>query len=369
MKLKYSLLLAFVVVVPRFAEDATKKSEIARVVILRYDDKTGTKNFEYMPGSLQEAITKSMHTKFEFVEVDPAKIEPFIAQVRAQSKGVFGAKEAAEVCRLADIDILIYGNFTFSEVEKEISINTEISLGSTDKFRTLSPTENRVDATIFQAADHVAADIVAEITKVALEQQQAKGKAELDAKKKTQLERTEKSKTWADQNWMISLGAGPSFFLLSHDNASVDNGQPSATVQVYRRIVDSFHLGVLANFGNVRTNTHNSPMQSEFDVGAAAAMAGYFFDLSPRWRWTNAAGLGYYVGKFQYYPQCNTNCMGGYASGSDIVKGPFVTARTGIHFLMLSFLSIGLEGDWKMYYDSPKPVMAVGGTLSLSVVF
>ncbi|MBS0618208.1 MAG: hypothetical protein JSR44_08465 [Spirochaetes bacterium] len=368
MSLKYAVFLAFFAVAPRFAEDAAKKPDTARVVILRYDDKTGTKNFEYMPGSLQEAITKSMHTKFEFIEVDPGKIEPFIAQVRAQSKGVFGAKEAAEVCRLADIDILIYGNFTFSETEKEISINTEISLGSTDKFRTLSPTENRVDATIFQAADHVASDIVAEITKVALEQQQAKGKAELDAKKKTQLERTEKSKTWADQNWMISVGIGPSFFMLNRDNAHIDNAQPSASLQVYRRFVDNFHWGVLANFGSVKSNANNSPMQSNFDVGAVAAMAGYFFDLSPRWRWTNAAGLGYYVGKFSYYPQCSGNCMG-YSSGSDIVKGPFITARTGMHFLIFSFLSLGLEGDWKMYYDSPKPVMAIGGTLSLSVVF
>ena len=84
----------------------------ARVAIVKYQDKTGTKNFEYMPGSLQEAIGGSMHKKFEFIEADMSKVEPIVAQVRAKNKGVIGPKEAAEICRLADIDILIYGDFT-----------------------------------------------------------------------------------------------------------------------------------------------------------------------------------------------------------------------------------------------------------------
>jgi hypothetical protein len=43
-------------------------------------------------------------------------------------------------------------------------------------------------------------------------------------------------------------------------------------------------------------------------------------------------------------------------------------ARTGIHFLVFSFLSLGVEAEYRMLYDS-KPIHAAGGAISLSVVF
>jgi hypothetical protein len=344
-------------------------SEAARVAIIKYDDKTGTKNFEYMPGSLQDAITKSMHKKFEFVDVDPAKIEPIVAEIRAKNKGLITATEAAEICRKADIDILIYGSFTFNKIENEIEINTDISLGSTDKFRTLPLVENRVDATIFQAADKVAVNIVAEITKVALEQQQSKAKDPKDKKGKTQLEKTEKSKTWADLNWMITAAAGPVLPLISQDYATpkVDG---MLNLHIARRFKDGWHFGLLGSWGSIRTQGNSSSVKSQMEVGAAALTAGYFWDLSPRWRATSLIGTGYYYGSFNRYVDCASACgASGGQSEKFIIKNPFALARAGIHFMIFSFLALGLEADYRMYFDSPKPVQAVGATLAITGMF
>ncbi|MBX3722621.1 MAG: autotransporter domain-containing protein [Turneriella sp.] len=347
-------------------------SEAARVAIIRYDDKTGTKNFEYMPGSLQEAITKSMHKKFEFVEVDASKVEPIAADIRAKNKGKITPKEAAEICRQADIDILIYGNFTFDKANNEIEIHTEISLGSPDKFRSLQPTENRVDATIFGAADKVAGDITAEITKVALEQQQKRGKEAKDAKDKkgkTQLEKTEKSKTWAEVNWMFTASMGPSMPLISRDNADpkVDG---MISVHGVKRLKGNWHLGVFGSYGGVKSAAKSGGTRTDIELWSGAVTGGYFFDLSPRWRATTSIGAGYYFGALNRYIDCGTSCSNGSFTSENIkIRNPFGIARAGIHFLIFSFLSLGLEADYRMYFDSPKPVQVGHASLSISAVF
>lgn len=345
--------------------------EAARVAIIKYDDKTGTKNFEYMPGSLQDAITKSMHKKFEFIEVDASKVEPIAAEIRAKNKGKIGPKEAAEICRRADIDILIYGNFTFDQTKNAIEINTDISLGSTDKFRTVTPVQNRVDATIFGAADKVAGDITVEITKVAQEQQQARGKlAEEKGKKgKTQLAKTEKEKTWADTNWMITLAGGPTLPLISRSNADpkVDGALDAIGV---RRLKGGWHIGLLGSLGGIKSQSNSSGAKSELRFYAGAATGGYFFDLSPRWRATSALGLGYYFADFSRYQDCGSNCANSGFTGENFkVKNPFAVARLGIHFLLFSFLSLGLEADYRMFFDSAGPVQAAHATLSIAAVF
>ncbi|MBS0618695.1 MAG: hypothetical protein JSR44_10940 [Spirochaetes bacterium] len=175
--------------VEKTSEESAPKSDVAIVAIIRYDDKTGTENFGYMPDSLREAIGKALHSRFEFIDADAAQIEQIVAQVRSQNAGKLTAQEAAEICRLADIDILIFGNFIFDKNKNAIEIRTNISLNASDVSRNPQPIENKVDATIFQAADKVAADIVTEIAQVAREQQQAKGKTVVETDEKIQLEK------------------------------------------------------------------------------------------------------------------------------------------------------------------------------------
>jgi hypothetical protein len=353
------------------ARTEVASAEAARVAILLYEDKTGTKNFEYMPGSLKEAITNSMHEKFEFNEVDSTKVDPVASQVKGKNKGKIGAKEAAEICRQADIDILIYGDFTFNKDSNQIEIHTKISLGSTDKFRELPAVENPVDATIFQAADKVATEIVAEITKVAKEQQQAKQKAaEEDKNKKTQLAKTEKRKTWADINWNFALSAYAMYPLVNHDNAGVDP-QPVVNAHGMYRLKGNWHVGLFATFWGLRSYRNNSPYETYIEYLASAASAGYYFDLSARWRLTTMIGLGYYFGKFSVSASCpagNTQCFAPNTVPETQIRNPYAMARVGAHFLIFSFLAAGIEAEYRMLYDS-KPIQSVGGGVSLIFTF
>jgi hypothetical protein len=352
-------------------EAAAASADAARVAILLYDDKTGTQNFEYMPGSLKEAITNSMHEKFEFNEVDTTRVDPIVSKIRNKNKGAIGAKEAAEICRQADIDILIYGDFTFNQDAQKIEIHTNISLGSTDKFRTLPAITNPVNSTIFQAADKVATDIVAEITKVALEQQQAKGKAaEADKNKKTQLEKTEKAKTWADINWTFALSPGSVQPLINSDVSNVKTS-PTASVYGMYRLKGNWHVGLFASFSDIFSVGKRVPYQTEINYVGTTANVGYYFDLSARWRWTNMLGAGYYLGQYSVSATCgssNTQCFAPNTVPETQIRNPFFMARTGIHFLIFSFLSLGVEAEYRMLYDS-KPMHAAGGAVSLSVVF
>lgn len=372
MKILRPLVVSVVLVVSSLAQAfaADAKSEAARVAIIRYIDKTNTQNFEYMPGSLQEAITESMKKKFEFIEVDPTKVEPIVSQVLAKNNGVMGPKEAAEVCRLADIDILIYGNFTFKEADNQIVIHTEISLGSTDKFRKIEPTENPVDATIFRAADKVAGDIVAEIAKVAQEQQIAKGEeAEKDKKGKTQLDKIEKSKTWADIHWTIGPSLGIYKPLVRTENLQ-SPVNPNLDLQVSYRLSGAWHVGLVGKYAELLTRSRNNPFVSNMNFGAAAATGGYYFDLSPRWRWTNDLGFGYYYGILSVFNEhCNDNLCGiSPNEGRFVLWNPFFMARTGIQFLLFSFVSVGFQGEYIMLYDG-NPVHGVGASFALSIVF
>ncbi len=343
-------------------------ADAARVAVLLYDDKTNTENFEYMPGSLKEAITQSLHAKFEFNEVDTSKIDKTVLQIKKQNKGIIGPKEAAEICRQTNVDILIYGDFTFSESTNKIEIHTNISLGSTEKFRQLAAIDNPVDATIFQAADKVATNIVAEITNVAKEQQLAKDKAATDEKGKTTLEKTDKSKTWADMNWMVSTGVGTQWPLLSNAEVILED-TPMANLNADYRLLGSWHVGLAFAYSGLRTVSRVGGIAANLEHGVGALTVGYFFDFHPRWRWTNRLGLGYFMGDFQMYREhgCENGCAP-FADSSTKVNNPAVVLQTGIQFLIFSYLAVGLEARWQMLFDQT-PLQGGGGLLTLTTMF
>lgn len=350
-------------------KESAPSPEAARVAILLYDDKTKTQNFEYMPGSLKEAITQSMHEKFEFNEVDTTKIDAIIAPIKSKSKGVLGPQEAAEICRKANVDILIYGDFTFSEANNKIEIHTHISLGSSDKFKQLPAVENPVDATIFKAADNVATDIVAEITKVAKEQQQAKDSA-AEKEGKTTLAKTDKTKSWADTNYMVSAGLGVQIPLVSTDKVGIEI-YPSANLTADYRFTGAWHLGVALSYVGLGTRTRSqASLHTNLEYAVVALTFGYFVDFAPRWRWTNRLGVGYFSGEFHIYQQnCEQNCISIPDNIKDQkVKNPAFIAQSGIHFLIFSYLSVGFEARWQMLYDQT-PLQAAGGVLTVTTMF
>ncbi|HMV36919.1 MAG TPA: outer membrane beta-barrel protein, partial [Turneriella sp.] len=198
-----------------------------------------------------------------------------------------------------------------------------------------------------------------------------KGKAaEADKNKKTQLDKTEKSKTWADINWTFALSMGPVYPLVNRDNANVKL-EPAANAYGMYRLKGNWHVGLFATFSGFRSNTSNSPYETNIEYIASTANLGYYFDLSARWRLTTMVGAGYYLGKYSVSSTCssaNTQCFAPNTVPETQIRNPFALARTGIHFLIFSFLSAGIEGEYRMLYDS-KPIHSVGGAASLTLTF
>lgn len=154
---------------------APAEKNLAKVAILTYEDETATKNFGYMPNSLTEAIDKSLQKKFEYEREDPKKseaarklIKPERSLHRQRSRSLLHEE------RCTDSGVR---QFTYYVANRQIVVETVISLGSEEKFRKLKERTNPTDATIFALADKVADDIVAEMTAIAKEQQEKEGKA------------------------------------------------------------------------------------------------------------------------------------------------------------------------------------------------
>jgi hypothetical protein len=184
------------------------------------------------------------------------------------------------------------------------------------------------------------------------------------------LAKTEKRKTWADINWNFALSMGPSYPLVNRDNASVKT-EPAANAYGMYRLKGNWHVGLFATFSDLRSYGNNSPYETYIEYLASAASAGYYFDLSARWRLTTMISLGYYFGKFSVAASCpagNTQCFAPNTVPETQIRNPYAMARVGAHFLIFSFLAAGIEADYRMLYES-KPIQSVGGAVSLIFTF
>jgi len=176
-----------------------KTDDLAKVTILPYIDSTKTNNFGYMPGSLSDAIDKSMQNMFEYNRVKGPILNKFI-QKNTKDKKEFSDKDIKNISEKFKSDFIIYGYFTYekdnNKIKKErkdkIIINTFIFLLDGKNFITLQSIKNPIDGTLFEATDKVANFIVDEIKKIALaRQQEAEKKSNKLTKKNNSLNNKE----------------------------------------------------------------------------------------------------------------------------------------------------------------------------------
>ena len=344
---------------PVFAAAAEKN--LAKVAILTYEDETGTKNFGYMPNSLTEAIDKSLQKKFEYVREDPKKSDA--ARKLIKPKGALDAKEAAAYCTKNDVQILVFGKFTYDNANRQIVVETVISLGSEEKFRKLKERTNPTDATIFALADKVADDIVAEMTAIAKEQQEKEGKAK-EQKKGEKLELMKDTAiTWSPKKYTANLAFG--VIGPSGDLKDTYEDAGTLTLSASRLVWSGFYAGVFTQFFKMSTkNGATSTFSSALTTLPFTANIGYaLFFWSDRFRLNAELGGGLYGAKFE-------------VKASDTViytrnfYNPALRVALSLHWLMFSAVSIGIELNHLQLYDKSQTTGKVTGlALSAGVVF
>ncbi len=162
---------------PLFAEAA---SDLARVGIVRFINNTNSDDFEWVEKSLPDAIDLSMKSRFEYIRLEESKVQSAASQVTPASVAAGGSggtryskEDAATIARLSQADILIYGNFVADQANQELVLHAVIFNAAGNKV--IGHVENRtpINAKIFKNIDQMAAEIVSEIYKFALQSNQS----------------------------------------------------------------------------------------------------------------------------------------------------------------------------------------------------
>lgn len=346
---------------PKSATEHSRRTtpELAHVSIVRYEDKTLGKNFGYMPDSLTEAIDKSLRQRFEYIREDPQRTAVTIAEFR-KKHGRLDADGAIDFCRLNKSDILIFGSFEFDAQKNEIIVHTSISMGVQVNFRDLAVRRNAVDASIFGLADLVADDIVKTLIEIAKEQVSQKATVSQN-KEKMQLYRSEVV-TWVEPNWNLFFGAAGAVPINSFFT-NYRTPQPAFSLLIERRLYRRFFAGLTAGATRVRA------AQASIDLYQAAAVLGYHYYLSNRWDLFVLGGAGYYAGQYKNNSSCTALCPGLGASESLVIYNPYFSARLGINFLALSWLSISAFAQIDAFFDRPSPLYFPGAGLAVGSHF
>lgn len=334
------------------------KSNLARVAIVRYEDKTGSKNFEYMPDSLTDAIDKSLQRRFEYQRENPQKTAAAISAFKRKHPEI-DADDAVDFCRMHKTDILILGRFEFDAARNEIVVKTSISMGVQVFFRKLKDRHNPVDATVFGLADLVADDIVQMLVEIARDQVQKKNAG--NKEEKLQLYRSQVV-TWVEPNWNVFAG-GVASLPLNPSFVNYRTIQPQLSLLLERRVYRKVFLGISVDAA--RTRAAGLGM----DLFAGAALIGYHWHIANRWDLFVLMGGGYYWGKYTNTVACSAMCSNTAGSESLSIYNPYATSRLGVNFLMLHWLSLSLFVQGGMFFDKPTPLYFAGGGLAVGLHF
>jgi hypothetical protein len=144
------------------------ESNLAEVVILSFENKTGSKNYDWMKSSLSDAIYESMKQNFEFKRLFSNEVEKGWA-IELLLNPLAGSKEMGEVAARSSADIIIFGKYTYDKKKKMITISTEIFHSSRKKITGKINILTKIDTSLFRVVDDVAVKCIKHITVIALE--------------------------------------------------------------------------------------------------------------------------------------------------------------------------------------------------------
>lgn len=268
------VMLPLFLLAPLFAqeESASEEKELASVAILPYEDKTGTKNFGYLPGSLVDAIDSSMRQDFTYRRIVPETVTKALEAYENIDKS--SAKAISLISNELEADIIIFGSFIYNESDKNVTIYTNIYFPTIGEVSNLEPVTNPVDSTLFQVTDKVAKQIIDEINTILAahrKETQAQQQEGPTGKQEVTVAALEKH----GQHW--SLGLELQMLLPS---INLDNGPQGAFVliPVEKKLGSFVSLYNSSGVGYFESTQDASPyMAIRFPVSIALSLPLYLF--------------------------------------------------------------------------------------------
>lgn len=173
---KYALLVCLAAMLPSggtgrlWAADKQNKdnSDLARVGIARFANADQDADYEWVETSLPEAISNSMHARFEFISQDENLVDNAF-RTHYQKSGQITVATAARIAAASKTDILIIGSFRVDRENSEIVMQAVIYNAQGHRFIGQVEERSEVNNRIFKQIDTMAASIVSVIYQYALQ--------------------------------------------------------------------------------------------------------------------------------------------------------------------------------------------------------
>lgn len=145
-----------------------RNPDLARVGIAPFANADQNADYEWVETSLPEAISSSMHARFEFISQDEKLVESAF-RAHYQKSEQLTAATARRIARDSQSDILIIGRFRIDRTRSEITMQAVIYQAQTGNFIGEVEQRSEVSNRIFKQIDTMAADIVSAMYRYALQ--------------------------------------------------------------------------------------------------------------------------------------------------------------------------------------------------------
>jgi hypothetical protein len=150
------------------AKENKENSDLARVGIARFANVDRDPDYEWVETSLPEAISNSMHARFEFISQDENLVDQAFRKYYEQSERIT-VPTAAKIAAASQTDILIIGKFRVERAKSEIIMQAVVYNAQGSRFIGQVEERSEVNNRIFKQIDTMAASIVSVIYQHALQ--------------------------------------------------------------------------------------------------------------------------------------------------------------------------------------------------------
>lgn len=145
-----------------------KEKNLANVAILNFTNKTGSEAYNWLHGSLGNAVYESMQETFLFNRTGSSAVDEIIKN-RFKPDREPNSADIAFLAEKSNSDIVVFGEFDLDKGKNVIKIKTKIFHATRGAITAIMMIESKTDSSLFGVVDNVSARIVNHIAVIAKE--------------------------------------------------------------------------------------------------------------------------------------------------------------------------------------------------------
>ena len=271
-------------------EAAGENSNLARIAVIDFLDRTGSKNFGYLSKSISDAVDLYLKKRFEYKRISPRKTDKLLKK-RYRVRQVKDIKELTQsaIKKIADnldANVVIYGRYDYNEKTYKLEIDTSIYLKFSFKFIRMKTFKTGISFELFRAAQRLAKEINSQIAEV------FSIKANQDSSKKSKQINKQKAALNLSITSYHEMGLlfGPSYpidIITSSDDLELPNSGVGLAAELYYTyfIAKSFPAFLEARFKGYFPDLHfrfafNNFSREESTTSAYSIAIGGLFNIN-----------------------------------------------------------------------------------------